>query len=96
VTVGNTTKLIPKENLRMNLCLRVKYNPVIGNVGKYKIEDTYFIEWSSLVNVPDFKYHPQFNCWNKRNDAFYIFKIRNSIQKIELNLEQANDNLEDF
>jgi hypothetical protein len=96
VTVGNTTKIIPKETLKINFHLKVNYNSLIGNFGKYKIEDTYFIEWSSLVSVPDFKYHPQINCWNQRNDAFYIFKTKNSIQKIELSLEQANDNIEDF
>jgi hypothetical protein len=96
VTVGDTTKIIPKETLRMILSLKVKYNPLIGNLGKYKTEDTYFIEWSSLVNVPDFKYHPQFNCWNKRNGTFYVYKTKNCVPKIAICNKEANDIKEDF
>jgi hypothetical protein len=96
VTLGNITKTIPKETLKINLSLKVEYNPIIGNLDKHKIEDTYFIEWLSRKSVPDFEYHPLFNCWNVRNDALYIHKTKNSVQNLKLCIEEGNDNVEEF
>lgn len=75
VTVGNTTIEIPKKTLNMNLSLNVKYNPIIANIGKYKIEDTYSIKWFSQENVPNFEDHPRFDSHNKR-DTIYVYKTK--------------------
>ncbi|WP_143744132.1 hypothetical protein [Methanohalophilus portucalensis] len=95
VIVGDTRKVIPKKTLKMNLTLQVRYNPIFIGF-KNKIEDTYYIEWLSLENVPDFDQHPVFNCWNKRNENFYIFKTYGSAQKVELTENPADNITENF
>ncbi|MFY1112676.1 MAG: hypothetical protein AB3K77_13495 [Methanosarcinaceae archaeon] len=82
---GNTTKIIPKETLKINLTITVRYNPIFWNFGKYRITDNYSIEWGSLENYPDFKDHPIFNCWNMR-DGIYIYKIDGNVKNYDLNL----------
>lgn len=74
ITVGNTTKIIPKKALKIDLSVTIHYNPLLGFLRKYKLEDNYLIEWGSLENYPNFDDHAIFNCWNKRNGEFYIYK----------------------
>lgn len=74
VVEGNSTKIIPKKTLNIDLIVIVRYNPIIANLFKYKIEDNYVIEWGSLKNYPRFKDHPIFKSWNKRNGEYYIYK----------------------
>jgi hypothetical protein len=69
VTRGNTTKKIPKKTLRLLLEVTVTYN-----YPRYKIYDSYEIEWDSLENVPDFENHPSIFCWNRRDET-YIYKL---------------------
>lgn len=73
-TEGNTTVKTPKETLKIKLTVTVNYNPILRYLFKYELEDNYFIEWGSLKNYPNFSDHPVFNCWNKRNNEFYIYK----------------------
>lgn len=74
VKEGGITKIIPKETMKMDLIVTVSYNPLIGSLYRYKLEDNYEIEWGSLKNYPNFSDHPVFNCWNKRNGEYYIYK----------------------
>lgn len=74
ITEGNTTKRIPKKTLKIDLIVTIHYNPLLGFLRKYKLEDNYVIEWESLENSPTFDDHPVFNCWNKRNGEYYIYK----------------------
>jgi len=74
ITEGNTTKRIPKKTLKIDLIVTIHYNPLIGFLRKYKLEDNYVIEWGSCENYPNFNDLPVFNCWNKRNGEFYIYK----------------------
>jgi hypothetical protein len=74
ITEGNTTKRIPKKKLKIDLIVTIHYNPLLGFLRKYKLEDNYVIEWGSRESFPDFENHPIFNCWNKRNGEFYIYK----------------------
>lgn len=73
-TEGNSTKKIPKETLKVNLIVTISYNPLIGSLFKYKLEDNYEIEWGSLKNYPNFSDHPVLLSWNKRNGEYYIYK----------------------
>lgn len=79
VVEGNTTKIIPKETLRINLIISVSYNPIFANLFKYTIEDNYFIEWGSRKSYPNLEDHPVFKSWNRRNDDFYIYKIYKAV-----------------
>ena len=74
ITEGNTTKRIPKKTLKIDLIVTIHYNPLLGFLRKYKLEDNYVIEWGSRENYPNFDDHTIFNCWNKRNSEFYIYK----------------------
>ena len=74
ITEGNTTKIIPKKTLKIDLIVTIHYNPLLGFLRKYKLEDNYVIEWGSRENYPNFNDLPVFNCWNKRNGEFYIYK----------------------
>lgn len=74
VTEGNTTKRIPKKTLNIDLIVTIHYNPLLRFLRKYKLEDNYVIEWGSRENYPNFDDHTIFNCWNKRNSEFYIYK----------------------
>jgi len=71
---GDTTKRIPKKTLKIDLIVTIHYNPLLGFL-KYKLEDNYVIEWGSRENYPNFDDLPVFNCWNKRNGEFYIYKF---------------------
>lgn len=74
ITEGNITKRIPKKTLKIDLIVTIHYNPLLGFLRKYKLEDNYEIEWGSRENYPNFDDLPVFYCWNKRNGEFYIFK----------------------
>ncbi len=73
-TEGTTTIKTPKETLKIDLTVTVSYNPILRYLFKYKLEDNYLIEWGSLKNYPDLNDHPVFDCLNKRNKEFYIYK----------------------
>lgn len=73
-TEGTTTIKTPKETLKIELTVTVNYNPILKYLFKYELEDNYLIEWGSLKNYPNFRDHPVFNCWNKRNGEYYIYK----------------------
>lgn len=73
-TEEKVTIIIPKETLKVDLIVTISYNPVLGYLSKYILEDNYLIEWGSLKNYPNFRDHPILNCWNKRNGEFYIYK----------------------
>ncbi len=73
-TEGNITIKIPKETLKVNLIVTLRYNPLIGSLFKHKLEDNYEIEWGSLKNYPNFSEHPVLKSWNKRNGEYYIYK----------------------
>jgi hypothetical protein len=73
-TEEKVTKLIPKETLKVDLIITIRYNPILGYLSKYILEDNYLIEWGSLKNYPNFRDHPILECWNKRNGEFYIHK----------------------
>ncbi|PXF60641.1 MAG: hypothetical protein C4B59_08190 [Candidatus Methanogaster sp.] len=87
----NLTKTIPKKTLKIDLIITVRYNPIFTNLFKYKIEDNYVIEWGSLESYPNFEDHPVFNCWNKRNDDFYIYKTGKAIQEVKITREHFID-----
>lgn len=91
VTEGSTTKIIPKKTLKIDLIITVRYNPIFADLFKYKIEDNYVIEWGSLESYPDFEDHPIFNCLNKRNDAFYIYKTGKAVQEVKIIKNDDND-----
>ena len=74
ITKGTTRKRIPKKTLKIDLIVKIHYNPLLGFLRKYKLEDNFVIEWGSRESFPDFENHPIFNCWNKRNGEFYIYK----------------------
>ena len=69
------TKIIPKETLKINLIVEVKYNPIFKHFFPFKIEDEYEIEWHSLKTSPRFEEHPIIFCWNMRNGN-YIYKLK--------------------
>jgi hypothetical protein len=73
VREGNTTKIIPKKTLKIDLIVRISYNPIIVSFFEYKLEDNYLIEWGSLKSYPTYKDHPVFLSWNRRN-GYYIYK----------------------
>jgi len=83
VSEGKITLLIPKETLRINLDVKIEYNPVFLSRFGYLIEDNYFIEWDSLKSFPQFKDHPRFDCWNKRNGEYYIYKLGKRAERKE-------------
>lgn len=91
VTEGNITKTIPKKTLKIVLIITVSYNPIFANLFKYKIKDTYVIEWGSLESYPNFGDHPIFNCRNRRNDDFYIYKTGNAVQEVKIIKNADND-----
>jgi len=91
VPKGSTIKIIPKKTLKIGLIITVRYNPIFANLFKYKIEDNYMIEWDSLESYPNFEDHPIFNCWNKRNDDFYIYKTGKAIQEVKIIKNTDND-----
>ncbi len=68
VTRGNETKKIPTKTLKLLLDVTVTYNSP-----RYKIQDSYEVQWDSLENLPDFENHPSVLCWNRR-DGIYIYK----------------------
>ncbi|MCD6492232.1 MAG: hypothetical protein J7K36_00260 [Archaeoglobaceae archaeon] len=63
---SSITKIIPKETLKINLIVEVKYNPIFKHFFPFKIEDEYEIEWHSLKTSPRFEEHPIIFCWNMR------------------------------
>lgn len=71
---GTATIKTPKQTLNIDLTVKVSYNPILRYLFKYELEDNYLIEWGSLKSYPNFSDHPIFNCWNKRNKEFYIYK----------------------
>ncbi len=80
ITVKNNiassiTKIIPKETLKINLIVEVKYNPIFKHFFPFKIEDEYEIEWHSLKTSPRFEEHPIIFCWNMRSGN-YIYKLK--------------------
>jgi len=91
VTEGSTTKTIPKKTLKIDLTITVGYNPIFSDLFRYKIEDNYVIEWGSLESCPTFEDHPIFNCRNKRNDDFYIYKTGKAIQEVKIIKNADND-----
>jgi len=91
VTEGSTTKVIPKKTLEIVLIITVDYNPIFADLFKYKIEDNYVIEWGSLESYPNFEDHPIFNCWNKRNGDFYIYKTCKAVQEVKIIKNTDND-----
>lgn len=91
VTEGSTTKIIPKKTLKIGLIITVGYNPIFADLFKYKIEDNYVIEWGSRESYPNFEDHPIFNCWNKRNDDFYIYKTGKAVQEVKIIKNADND-----
>ena len=68
VTKEKETKKIPNKTLRILLNVIVTYNSP-----KYKVDDSYEIQWDSLENLPDFENHPSILCWNRRS-GIYIYK----------------------
>lgn len=68
------TKYMPKKTLKINLTIKINYNPIFRRLLSYKLEDNYMIEWGSLKNYPRFDDHPIFQCWNKRDGEYYIYK----------------------
>lgn len=91
VTEGSSTKIIPKKTLKIGLIITVGYNPIFADLFKYKIEDNYVIEWGSRESYPNFEDHPIFNCWNKRNDDFYIYKTGKAVQEVKIIKNADND-----
>jgi len=83
VTEGKITLFIPKETLRINLDVKIEYNPVLLSKFGYLIEDNFFIEWGSLKSYPQFKDHPRFDCWNKRDGEYYIYKFGTRAERKE-------------
>lgn len=83
ITEGNTTKIIPKETLQIDLIVTIHYNPLFRSLFKYKLEDNYLIEWGSRKSCPNFSDLPVFQSWNKRNNEYYIYKTggRESIER---------------
>lgn len=82
ITEGNTTKIIPKETLKIDLIVTIHYNPIFRSLFKYKLEDNYLIEWGSRKSYPNSDL-PIFQSWNKRNNEYYIYKTggRESIER---------------
>ncbi len=81
---GNTTIITPKETLRMVLSIKVCYNPIFANYGKYKTADDYYIEWRPTIKSQDADYVTRFFCWNIRNKNFYIYKINKAVQEVKI------------
>jgi len=84
ITKGDITKKILKETLKMDLIIKISFNPIFCSLIKYSLEDNYLIEWGSQINYPHFKDHPRFMCWNKRSKDYYIYKTDNKIQDIKI------------
>ena len=88
-TEGKITKRIPKETLRIDLTVKVQYNPLLLSLFGQTIEDNYYIEWGSLRSFPEFEKHPVIFCWNKRDGEYYIYKLGvQTEQKESLNSEE--------
>ncbi|MCK4926872.1 MAG: hypothetical protein KAS11_00255 [Candidatus Aenigmarchaeota archaeon] len=81
---GDYTKKMPKESLKINLVIKISYNPIFSILGRYNIEDNYEIEWGSIINYPRFEDHPRFMCWNKRSENYYIYKTDTKLQEIRI------------
>lgn len=75
VTQGDVTKYIPQESLRIEMIIRIRFDPLICSLCAYTIEDNYWIEWESLESCSKFEDHPVFSCWNKRSGKYYIYKL---------------------
>lgn len=71
---GSAIIKTPKEKLSIDLNVTISYNPILRYLFKYELEDNYVIEWGSLKSNPMLRDHPVFDCWNKRNNEFYIYK----------------------
>ena len=84
-----------RNKLKIDLIITVRYNPIFANLLKYKIEDNYVIEWGSLESYPNFEDHPIFNCWNKRNDDFYIYKTGKAVQEVKI-IKNDDDDDDDW
>jgi hypothetical protein len=69
VEQGKETKKIPKKTLALYLKITIAHG-----FPRYKIVDSYKIEWGSLENYPRFEDHPVTHCWNIR-DSLYIYKL---------------------
>ena len=79
ITKKERTWIIPKDTLKINLTVTIRYNPILGILFKYALEDNYIIEWGSLKCYPNIKDHPVFMSWNKRNGEYYIDKLTGNI-----------------
>ena len=67
-TEGDTTKVTPKEPMKVVIKLKVKLH------GHLEIQkDEYYMEFGSLKNYPHWKDHPVILVWNKRGEN-YIYK----------------------
>ena len=84
ITKGDMTKKMPKETLKINLIIKISFNPIFGSLVKYNIEDNYEIVWGSKINYPRFEDHSIFMCWNKRSNDYYIYKTDNITQDIRI------------
>lgn len=89
VTEGSITKRIPKETLKIDLIVTIRYNPIIGFLFKYKLEDNYKVEWGSRASYPNFRDHPVFMSLNKRNGEYYIYKT--SGREFTEEMEDSNE-----
>ena len=69
VQMEDVEMTIPTKTLRLLLNVTVTYN-----FPKYRINDSYEIEWGSLESYPRFEDHPIMHCWNRR-DGLYIYKL---------------------
>ncbi|AKB24660.1 hypothetical protein MSMTP_1191 [Methanosarcina sp. MTP4] len=87
---GNTTIITPKETLRIDVSIKVRYNPIFANHGKYETTDDYYIEWGHAIKTQDANYVTRFHCWNKRNKNFYIYKINKTVQEVKI-IENPNE-----
>jgi hypothetical protein len=88
VTEGNVTKRIPKKTLKIDLIVTIRYNPIIGFLFKYKLEDNYEIEWGSRESYPNFR-DLVFRSLNKRNGEYYIDKT--SGREFTEEIEDSNE-----
>jgi hypothetical protein len=79
----NTTITTPKKAIKMNLRIKVCYNPIFYDFGKYNVVDDYYVEWQPVTKVKDNDNFLPLNCWNLRNKNFYINKINGAAQEVK-------------
>lgn len=84
ITEGKITKSIPKETLKIDLKVKVRFNPLFLSLFGQIIEDNYYIEWGSLQSFPEFEKHPIIFCWNKRDGEYYIYKLGERFERREI------------